>query len=125
MLRCRAAFVNDAQRRCFLPNGMLTWQAGEDRMEARLDKFGRLVIPKTVRWKLGLKPGSTLRMETVGGVIHLHAAHPAARLRVEGGLLIFDGEAAGDLEMAVALEREERLSDLGGGGRPGGGGGPA
>lgn len=32
-------------------------------METRLDKFGRVLIPKSFRKNLGLKPGVTLELE--------------------------------------------------------------
>ena len=32
-------------------------------MQTKLDKFGRVLIPKNVRKNLGLKPGDTLELE--------------------------------------------------------------
>ena len=33
-------------------------------MQTKLDKFGRIVIPKAVRQRFGLKPGQSLQLET-------------------------------------------------------------
>ena len=33
-------------------------------MEAVIDKFGRIVIPKKLRDDLGLRPGSVIKIET-------------------------------------------------------------
>ncbi len=35
-------------------------------METKLDKFGRVLIPKAIRKKVGLKPGESVRLEESG-----------------------------------------------------------
>jgi AbrB family looped-hinge helix DNA binding protein len=88
-------------------------------MQATLDKFGRIVIPKRVRDDLGLEPGSVLKVEERGEEILLTPVceDPAAALAWKGGVLVFTGEALEDLTDAVERDREERLALLAGRGR--------
>jgi AbrB family looped-hinge helix DNA binding protein len=85
-------------------------------MEATLDKFGRIVIPKRVRDDLGLEPGSVLKVEERGDKILLSpvSEDPAAALEWKGGVLVFTGEALEDLTNVVERDREERLAHLAG-----------
>jgi len=88
-------------------------------MQATLDKFGRIVIPKRVRDDLGLEPGSVLKVEERGEEILLTplGEDPAAVLEWKGGVLVFTGEALEDLTDVVERDREERLARLAGRGR--------
>jgi len=81
-------------------------------MDLTLDKFGRLVIPKAVREALGLGPGSTLEVDTKDEALVLRPRRPEPDLVEEEGVLVFTGEAAGDLSGAVARHRGERLTRL-------------
>jgi len=81
-------------------------------MDVTLDRFGRLVIPKAVRSALGLGPGSTLEIEEQEGALLLRPRRPEPDLVEEDGVLVFTGEAAGDLEAAVESHRRERLARL-------------
>ena len=83
-------------------------------MQATLDKFGRIVIPKRVRDDLGLEPGSVLKVEERGTDILLTqvGGDPEAALEWKGGVLVFTGEALEDLTNAVERDREERLAHL-------------
>lgn len=81
-------------------------------MEVTLDKFGRLVIPKAVRESLGLGPGSTLEVDEKDEALLLRPRRPEPDLVEEEGVLVFTGEAAGDLEGAVGRHRDERLTRL-------------
>lgn len=83
-------------------------------MEAVLDKFGRIVIPKQVRDDLGLSPGAILRVEEAEEGIVLKPVPGHSPLVVEDGVLVFTGEVAGDLERVVQRDREERAKKLAG-----------
>lgn len=83
-------------------------------METTLDKFGRIVIPKRVREHYGLRPGTVLEIESRNDDIVLHPRRPEPDLVVEDGVLVFTGRAEGDLEQAVAQQREERIAQLSG-----------
>ena len=81
-------------------------------METKLDRFGRIVIPKSIRSHLGLEPGTVLRIRRDGNVVTLTPAEEEAPLVEEDGLLVFTGEPAGDLIGAVQRERERRIGEL-------------
>lgn len=85
-------------------------------MQATLDKFGRIVIPKRVRDDLHLEPGSVLKVEGRGEEILPTPVSEDAESAFEwkGGVLVFTGEALEDLTQAVERDREERLARLAG-----------
>ena len=82
-------------------------------MDTVLDKFGRVVIPKKMRDRLGWKAGDVLRAEDGAGSIVLEAKSDRLPLRRKGRLLVFTGEAVGDLTGAIQDLREGRLAALG------------
>jgi AbrB family looped-hinge helix DNA binding protein len=78
-------------------------------MEATVDKFGRVVLPKRVRDRLGLHPGSVLVVEEDNEVIRLRpVGSEEAHVVSKGGVLVFSGKAGGDVEGAVRSHREQR-----------------
>jgi AbrB family looped-hinge helix DNA binding protein len=83
-------------------------------METTLDRFGRIVLPKQVRDDLGLAPGAVLKVEEREEGILLKPVEEAASFVREGTVLVFTGEAQGDLEVAIRLDREERARNLAG-----------
>lgn len=58
--------------------------------QPRLDKSGRVLIPKKLRDELGLKVGEALTLEVDGDGLHLRPAARAARLVEHHGRLILD-----------------------------------
>jgi AbrB family looped-hinge helix DNA binding protein len=83
-------------------------------MKATLDKFGRIVLPKQVRDDLGLGPGSELQVDEQGDRIVLTPRRDQPDLVRERGVLVYAGEAVGDLEKAVEVQRAKRSRDLSG-----------
>ncbi len=77
-------------------------------MEATLDKFGRIVIPKQVRDDLGLSPGSVLEIGERAGEIVLKPLIESQALLLDDGILVFTGEMEGDIETALRRDRDER-----------------
>jgi AbrB family looped-hinge helix DNA binding protein len=77
-----------------------------------LDRFGRIVIPKEVRDELGLRPGITLRIEERENEIRLRPLREDSLTQERDGVLVFSGEATGDLVLAVGGSREARLRRL-------------
>ena len=78
-------------------------------MEATLDRFGRIVLPKRVRDDLGLHPGSVLKVEERERGILLSPADEGPALQVKDGVLVYSAEATGDLKGAVRAHREGRI----------------
>lgn len=83
-------------------------------MRTTVDRFGRVVVPKSMRERLGLRAGTTIEIEEVEGHLSLRAVDDASPLVVKDGVLVFKGEATGDLEAAVAADRRERVGRLAG-----------
>jgi AbrB family looped-hinge helix DNA binding protein len=81
-------------------------------LEATVDKFGRVVIPKKVRDDLGLKPGSVLQIEETDQEVIMKPLHAEPKLIDKGGVLVFSGTATGDIAEAVRAHREKRLEKL-------------
>jgi AbrB family looped-hinge helix DNA binding protein len=57
-------------------------------MEATVDNVGRVVLPKALRDRLGLAPGSTVDVTLYGDGLHLSPAGRTARLETRKGKLV-------------------------------------
>jgi len=84
-------------------------------METKLDKFGRIVIPKRVRDDLGLKPGAVLQIKQADQRILVEPVNEGPHVVVKNGVLVFSGTATGDIVGAIQVNRQERLSEVGSG----------
>jgi len=78
-------------------------------METRLDKFGRVVLPKDIRDHLDLKPGQVLKVERADEEIILKPVEKELPLHIKNGVLVFSGVVTGDITKAVKEHREGRL----------------
>ena len=81
-------------------------------MEATIDKFGRIVIPKEIRDDFDLKPGSQIRIEESEQAIILKPVVGEPNLHWKDGLLVFSGVPMGDLEKTLEKHREDRLRNI-------------
>jgi AbrB family looped-hinge helix DNA binding protein len=81
-------------------------------METTVDRFGRIVIPKPVRDDLGLDAGTVLEIQQVERGLVLRVRRGDRDLVRESGVLVFTGEAVGDLEGAVESQRRKRERDV-------------
>ncbi len=82
-------------------------------MELTLDKFGRILIPKGVREELGLRPGSTLHLETHEDGFELKVIENGESLMKKGSSLVYVGKALGNLDGIIDQIREERDVSVG------------
>lgn len=57
-------------------------------MSVTIDKAGRLVIPKEIREKAGIKPGMPLEIRVDDGVIEIEPAYTPVRLERRGRFLV-------------------------------------
>lgn len=78
-------------------------------MVTKVDKFGRVVLPKDIRDNLDLKPGQVLKVEKSDDAIILKLLRKESPLHIKDGVLVFSGAATGDIMEAVNLHRKERL----------------
>jgi AbrB family transcriptional regulator (stage V sporulation protein T) len=78
-----------------------------------LDKAGRVVIPKALRQELRLGPGDTLQLESQGDHITLRPLRPAALLKKERGVWVYQGEPTHvSIPDLIDRDREKRLREL-------------
>jgi AbrB family looped-hinge helix DNA binding protein len=73
-----------------------------------MDGAGRVVLPKQIRQQLHLAAGAQLTLEMVPDGVVLKSRSRRAELLEENGLLVHEGEPAGDLVRAVDLARARR-----------------
>lgn len=81
-------------------------------MKTTIDRFGRLVVPKELRERLGLRAGDEIEVDSRDQEIVLKPTAQEAPLCVEEGVLVYCGRAAGDIVAVVKRQREQRLEDL-------------
>lgn len=84
-------------------------------MARKVDQAGRVVIPKTIREKLGLQEGMEIEFKIREGELVLSPVDLSSPMVQEGNLLLHDGRATGNLERAVQKHRKERISEVSGG----------
>lgn len=77
-------------------------------MDLILDKFGRILIPKAVRRRLGLAPGTKLRLEVGEGGIVLQPLADEPPLVEREGILI----STASLEDGTDLDVVDRIREL-------------
>ncbi len=87
-------------------------------MKTTLDRFGRVVVPKEIRDRLGLRPGAELEIDEKGNEVVLKPIEHGPSLIMKEGILVFTGSATGDLRGAVRALREERLGKVASGKKP-------
>ncbi len=81
-------------------------------MATRLDKYGRVVLPKNIRDDLDLKPGQVLKVESIDEKVILKPVKKELPLHIKSGVLVFSGAATGDIVDAVKQHREGRLKKV-------------
>jgi AbrB family looped-hinge helix DNA binding protein len=57
-------------------------------MEATIDQVGRIVLPKALRDRLGLTPGTTVDVSVYGDGLHVSPGGRTARLERHGRRLV-------------------------------------
>ena len=79
---------------------------------ATVDRFGRILIPKGIRERAGLREGSELEIIADERGLRLVTCQGGVLLREVAGVLVATGQAVGDLFSAVRNDREKRLRKL-------------
>lgn len=83
-------------------------------MKLKVDKSGRVVFPKPLRERWGLRPGTELEaVDQADGILLRAVKQCPAMIKVKG-LWVHQGvaEPGFDWDRAVDLAREERLQSL-------------
>lgn len=74
-------------------------------MEATVDKFGRIVIPKRMRDDLGIKAGTVVLLEEKGQEVILRPQPVEPELISIDGVLVYSGTADEDITEVVRAHR--------------------
>jgi len=85
-------------------------------MTLRIDRSGRIVVPKSVRDRWGLRAGTDLEIEEGAGGLLLKPVAGRPSLVRDGRFLVHTGRLPAGLDIlkAIADDREERLGKLAG-----------
>ncbi|MEM8858861.1 MAG: AbrB/MazE/SpoVT family DNA-binding domain-containing protein [Chloroflexota bacterium] len=78
-------------------------------MEAAIDKFGRILIPKKVRKQLNLKSGDELEITIEDNRIILEPLGGGAQLMIREGVVVYSVTPRSEIDNAVELDRDDRL----------------
>ena len=78
-------------------------------MKTTIDSAGRLVVPKVLRDRLGLKPGSTVDVSPYGAGLQLVAVSRTARVRTTRGAVVAESETVvTDDDVFALLDADRR-----------------
>ena len=85
-------------------------------MTLKLDNFGRIVLPKEIRERLGLRAGMDLEIKERPEGLLIKPAHEQPALVKEGRFLVHSGRLPRSYDILTAVEddREDRMRKLGG-----------
>jgi len=72
-------------------------------MRTTIDKAGRIVVPKQLRDRLGLEPGTELDISEYGAGLQLTPGGRTARLRQRAGRLVLESDTIVTDETLFAL----------------------
>jgi AbrB family looped-hinge helix DNA binding protein len=87
-------------------------------MRTTIDRAGRIVIPKALRDRAGLQPGTELDVRLLDGLLEISVSAAPGRLVHEKGVLVWDpGPDAPEFDVLEAVkqvreEREARIMGL-------------
>lgn len=81
-------------------------------MKTTIDRFGRIVVPKQMRKHFGLAPGVEVEIDERDQEIVIRQIPGHSPLQVEDGVLVFAGEATGDIAAWVRKVRENRHAKI-------------
>jgi len=86
-------------------------------VKLRLDKLGRVVLPKPLRARYGLHPGAELEVREDTREFALRPAASVPSMVEVHGIWVHQGVPQGELDFAKILreDREERLRHVAGG----------
>lgn len=84
-------------------------------MTAKIDEAGRVILPESIRDRLGVAAGSDLEVqETPEGVLLRRSESRSSVVKDELGLWVYTGELPPgfDLRRAIEEDREDRMRKL-------------
>jgi AbrB family looped-hinge helix DNA binding protein len=83
-------------------------------MKITIDKLGRVVIPKHIRERYNMQPGTVLEIENESEGVRLKVIEKKPSLIHKQGILVHHGEETINIDTAAVInrERERRNSDI-------------
>jgi len=84
------------------------------RIKAKVDKFGRIVIPKKIRQELGIRDNSAVFIETSSNGLLLKPEKSVPFVKDMEGIIVVCSEATGDFTGFLDEEREKRIKNIAG-----------
>ena len=81
-------------------------------MLVTIDKYGRILIPKIIRERLGLKINDRLLIEDELNKLVIKLVEVESSVVEEGGLLVYVGDMDGDINVALQNVRAERDANV-------------
>lgn len=80
-------------------------------MRVRMDRAGRVILPKTIRDRHGFKSGTDLDLSETPDGVTLKPIRSKPSLIKKGSILVYSGEVPreSDLLKAIDEEREDRI----------------
>ena len=94
-----------------MENGNVYCHIG-DSVKTTIDRFGRIVVPKKIRERHGIVPGSDIEIEDSATGILLRPMEDLPGLIEKEGILIFRGRPTADLEASIRNHRRNRIADF-------------
>ena len=73
-------------------------------MTLKIDKAGRVILPKLIRERLGLRAGADLEIEETPEGVMLRPADTPPSLVRKGSFLVYDGEIPQGYDILKALD---------------------
>lgn len=83
-------------------------------MQLTLDRFGRMVLPKSIRDDFGLRSGDVLEAEETKDAIVLRPLVRSSCIRREGVALVFTGRVGDGAGSILEDVRQSRLDHIAG-----------
>ena len=84
------------------------------KIKAKVDKFGRIVIPKKIRQELGIRDNSAVFIETGANGLLLKPEKSVPFIKDMDGIIVVCSEASGDFSGFLDEEREKRIKKIAG-----------
>lgn len=81
-------------------------------MKLKVDSAGRLVVPKSIRARLGFEPGVEFEaVEKAEGLLLCRVANET-RIARDGALFVYNGRTAGDVSRGLEADRDQRIREI-------------
>lgn len=93
----------------------MPWYNGNamrETFKTKVDKFGRIVIPKEMRADLGISPGTVIVIEGSAEEITIRPLPEQPVIYNKKGILVARSKMTGDIESHIKKLRSERIISL-------------